>query len=131
MKAKGGFMQRFRNSRTSGLIAFVLICLLFIQGCLQTSRINTDPPGAQVTLNGAPLGETPVYYNTRAGIPKSYFMEIERPGCKKVETKLESTYRADLSLALLIPGIIPYFFSARLEDDYKYSLLPSGSKSKC
>ncbi|WP_447968451.1 PEGA domain-containing protein [Nitrospira sp. M1] len=124
-------MQRFRNHQTSSMIALVLIGLLFIQGCLQTSRINTDPPGAQVTLNGAPLGETPVYHNTRAGIPKTYFLEIERPGCKKVETKLESAYRADLSLALLIPGIVPYFFSARLEDDYKYTLLPAGSKAKC
>ncbi|WP_454061162.1 PEGA domain-containing protein [Candidatus Nitrospira salsa] len=124
-------MQLFRRTRTSGLTAFVLICLLCIQGCLQTSRINTDPPGAQVMLNGAPYGETPIYYNTRAGIPKIYFLEIERPGCKKVETKIESAYRADLSLALLIPGIVPYFFSARLEDDYKYVLLPAGSKSKC
>lgn len=82
-------------------------------------------------LNGAPLGKTPIYYNTRAGIPKTYFLEIEKSGCKKVETKLESNYRADLSLALLIPGIVPYFFSARLEDDYKFILLPSDSKSTC
>ncbi|GJL56758.1 MAG: hypothetical protein NPIRA02_38900 [Nitrospirales bacterium] len=124
-------MQRFRYRHTSGMIACLLVCLLFTQGCLQTSRINTDPPGAQITINGAPFGETPIYYNTRSGIPKTYFLEIERPGCRKVETKLESAYRADISLALLIPGIVPYFFSARLEDDYKYTLLPAASKSKC
>ena len=123
-------MKRFQL-QSSSVMVFVLVCLFLIQGCLQTSRINTDPPGAQITLNGAPLGETPVYYNSRAGIPKTYFLEIDRAGCKKVETKLESAYRADISLGLLIPGIIPYFFSARLEDDYKFTLLPSGAKSKC
>ncbi len=124
-------MQRLRSRQSTGSLALLLVCVFLLQGCLQTTRINTDPPGAQITLNGAPIGETPVYYNTRAGIPKTYFLEIEKRGCKKVETKLESAYRADISLGLLIPGIVPYFFSARLEDDYKYSLLPTGAKSKC
>ncbi|MCA9471683.1 MAG: PEGA domain-containing protein [Nitrospirales bacterium] len=119
------------NFQGSTAMVFFLACVFLLQGCLQTSRINTDPPGAQIMLNGAPLGKTPIYYNTRAGIPKTYFLEIEKSGCKKVETKLESNYRADLSLALLIPGIVPYFFSARLEDDYKFILLPSDSKSTC
>ncbi len=124
-------MQRVRSCQTTGLLALLLVCVFLIGGCLQTSRITTDPPGAQIILNGAPLGKSPIYYNTRASIPKIYFLEIEKPGCKKVETKLESNYRADISLGLLLPGIVPYFFSARLEDDYKYSLLPAGGKSKC
>lgn len=124
-------MQQLRSYQTAVFIPLLFLCIFLLEGCLQTTRINTDPPGAQITLNGAPLGETPVYYNTRAGIPKTYFLEIEKRGCKKVETKLESAYRADISLGLLIPGIVPYFFSARLEDDYKYSLLPTGSKAKC
>ena len=124
-------MQRFLHRQAFGMIALLLFCVFVIEGCLQTSRITTDPPGAQIMLNGAPLGETPIYYNSRAGIPKTYFLEIEKSGCKKVETRLESNYRADISLGLLIPGIVPYFFSARLEDDYKYTLLPQGTKSKC
>lgn len=117
-------------SRSMPVIFALLVVTLLLQGCLQTSRINTDPPGAHVSLNGAPLGKTPLYYSTRAGIPKTYFLEIDKPGYKRVETKVESNYRADVSLALLLPGIVPYFFSARLEDDYKYSLIEKSPKPK-
>ncbi len=124
-------MQQSRYHSTSGMTVLLFLCLIPIEGCLQTSRINTEPPGAQITLNGTPLGKTPIYYNSRAGIPKTYFLEIAKPGCKKAEIKLESNYRADVSLGLLVPGIVPYFFSARLEDEYKYTLLPDGENSKC
>ncbi len=117
-------------SRSMPVIFALLVVTLLLQGCLQTSRINTDPPGAHVSLNGAPLGKTPLYYSTRAGIPKTYFLEIDKPGYKRVETKVESNYRADVSLALFLPGIVPYFFSARLEDDYKYSLIEKSPKPK-
>ncbi len=117
-------------SRSMPVIFALLVVTLLLQGCLQTSRINTDPPGAHVSLNGAPLGKTPLYYSTRAGIPKTYFLEIDKPGYKRVETKVESNYRADVSLTLLLPGIVPYFFSARLEDDYKYSLIEKSPKPK-
>ena len=123
-------MKRFGSRQMSGVIALLLFSLFLLEGCLQTSRINTDPPGAHVSLNGAPLGKTPVYYSTRSGIPKTYFLEIDKPGYQRVETKVESNYRADISLALLIPGIIPYFFSARLEDEYKYSLIQESKKTK-
>ncbi len=124
-------MQRFLYCRSHWMLTLFLTCAFPMQGCLQTSRINTDPPGAHVMLNGAPYGKTPIYYTSRSGIPKTYFLELDKPGCQKVETKIESHYRADISLSLLIPGIVPYFFSARLEDDYKYTLLPASEKSKC
>lgn len=116
-------MRGFRNRKVSALLSLFLFSLFVVQGCIQTSRINTKPEGAQVLLNGAPLGETPVYYQSRSGIPKTYFVEIQKPGYNKVQTKLESTYRADVSLLLLLAGIFPYFFSARLEDDYHFSLI--------
>ena len=123
-------MKLLGSRQMSGVVALLLFAMFLLEGCLQTSRINTDPPGARVSLNGAPLGKTPVYYSTRAGIPKTYFLEIDKPGYKPVETKVESNYRADISLALLLPGIVPYFFSARLEDEYKYSLIPESEKPK-
>ena len=116
-------MQHFRDSKLSGILALVLFVVFLFEGCVQVSRIKTNPKGARISINGAPIGESPVYYNTRSGIPKTYFLEVEKPGYKTFETKLESSYRADISLLLLLPGIIPYFFSARIEDEYKFILI--------
>ena len=123
-------MKRLIRHAISGRFVFLSLLVLLLPGCLQTTRINSDPPGAHVSVNGAPFGKTPLYYRTRAGVPKTYFLEIVKPGYKPVETKVESNYRADASLALLLPGTVPYFFSARLEDDYKYSLIQERSTSK-
>jgi hypothetical protein len=43
-------------------------------------------------------------------------VKLEKPGFKTQTIQMDKNLRADESLLLLIPGIIPYFFSARLED---------------
>jgi hypothetical protein len=107
-----------------------LILLFLAEGCVQVSKISTEPEGAMVSVNGAPMGTTPIYYNTRSGVPKGYFVTIEKPGFQQVETKLETSYRADASLLFLIPGLIPYVFTSRLEDEYKFTLQPNGQGKK-
>jgi hypothetical protein len=58
-------------------------------------------------------------------VPKPYFFRVEKPGYKPFEGKIESSYRADISLFLLLAAIVPYFFSARLEDEYNFTLVDS------
>jgi hypothetical protein len=92
------------------------------------SKISTAPEGAKISINGAPLGNSPIFYSSRSGVPQNYFLTIEKSGYQKVDTTIESAYRADTSLLLLIPGLIPYVFSARLEDEYRFSLQPEEEK---
>ncbi len=112
----------FAQREKSAICSLLLIILFLAEGCVQVSKITTEPEGAVISINGAPLGNTPIFYSSRSGIPKGYFVTIEKPGYQKVETKLESSYRADVSLLLLLPGLIPYVFSSRLEDEYKFTL---------
>ncbi len=106
------------------IIALLLMVLFQLEGCVQMSKISTVPEGAQVLINGAPLGSSPIFYSSRSGVPKTYFLTIEKPGYQRVDTKLESAYRADATLLFLLPGLIPYVFTARLEDEYMFSLQP-------
>ncbi len=52
-------------------VGFVLFCGLLAGGCVERSlTIETDPPGASVTLDGEPIGPSPVtvpfvHYGTR------------------------------------------------------------------
>lgn len=103
-------------------ILLVTAAAVLASGCLHTTRIVTEPEGANVTVSGQFLGPSPVLYQDRSGAPKSYFLKIEKPGYKTVETTVDSVYKADIKLLFLIPGIFPYFFTAELEDQYKYIL---------
>ena len=103
-------------------IILTVIALILASGCAHSVRINTEPEGADVSVNGVYLGKSPVIHNERSGFPKSYFVKIEKDGFKKMDTALVSTYKADITLLLLIPGIVPYFFTADLEDTYNFHL---------
>lgn len=93
-------------------------------GCSYTSKMISEPSGADLTINGRYLGKTPLEFEDRGGVRRSYFIRIEKAGYETVEAEIESTYKADESLLLLIPGILPYFFSASLEDEYVFLLRP-------
>lgn len=73
------------------------------------SKISTIPEDAQISINGAPLGKSPIFYSSRSGVPQNYFLTIEKDGYKQVDTKLESVYRADATLLFLLPGF-PMFY---------------------
>lgn len=116
-------MRQKRNNCFLGVVAFLFFIMVLFEGCLQTTRITTEPEGAQITINGAPLGKSPIYYSNRSGVSKTYFLSIEKPGYQKVDLKLDSSYRADATLLFLLPGLVPYIFTARLEDEYLFSLV--------
>ena len=111
--------------RSRILVCFMAGSFLF-SSCASTTRINTEPEGAKVKINGIFIGETPnCVYRYRAGLPDTYLIEIEKPGYKRVaNATIERSLRADASLFLLILAIVPYFFSARLEDQYLFHLEP-------
>ena len=115
------------RGRTRGVALALLVS--FVIGCSHTTRITTEPEGARVYVNGVSPGQAPTMYQSRSGIPATYHVKITMPGYENIETMISSSYRADLSLLLLIPGIVPYFFSARLEDSYTFPLVSEQEKA--
>ena len=94
-------------------------CLLSfgLTACSHVTLITTNPEGASIRVNNTYLGKSPVRYYSRSGTPETHFVEIELDGYEpQAGAAIEKSYRADESLLLLLPGIIPYFFSARFED---------------
>lgn len=113
-------IQRLTESKL--LLVTMLVLLLGLSACSHTCMIKSIPEGAKVWVNDHYRGETPVTYTTRSGTPEALYARIEKEGYKTQNVTIEKSYRADLSLLLLIPGIIPYFFSARLEDNYEFGM---------
>ena len=120
-------MNESRGRRAGVTLALLVSFAAF--GCSHTTRITTEPEGARVYVNGVSPGQAPTMYQSRSGIPTTYHVKITMPGYENIETMVSSSYRADLSLLLLIPGIIPYFFSARLEDSYTFPLVSQQEKA--
>ncbi len=112
-------------SRKSKFVILVLVGAMVGAGCAETSRLNTSPEGGKIYVNGIYVGEGPTVYKYRAGLPESYIVEVRKDGYKTVaNATIDRSLRADISLLLLICVIVPYFFSARLEDQYVFELEP-------
>lgn len=75
-----------RTQRTTRPAALLSISLLLSAGCARRHlAIESDPPGATVTLNDVEVGRTPVrvgftFYGT-------YDVRIEKPGYEPLRTK--------------------------------------------
>ena len=107
------------------LLLLLTPILLVGPGCAYRSQFNTSPEGADVYFEGQNMGQTPgVVIPSRSGVPTDYVVRISKPGYKDMTVVLQRDYHADASLLWLIFGFIPYFFTARLEDYYSYSLVP-------
>lgn len=113
------------------MFAKKLLCLtlavsvVLTPACAQSSRIITEPEGAEVEIDNIYVGQSPVTWTSRSGLPDQAYIKITKDGYEPIKNGiLKKTYRADLSLLLLIAAFVPYFFSARFEDDYRFSLKP-------
>jgi len=116
-------MTSHRASWGSRVLVFAMAGSLLFASCSSTTRLNSVPDGAKVYVNGIYLGDSPTTYKYRSGLPETYILEIKKDGYKPLtNVTIDRTLRADASLFLLLLVIVPYFFSARLEDQYVFTL---------
>src|ERR1041385_1309368 len=101
-------MSQRLSSWWSKFLTVVLASAMLSAGCAETARITTVPEGGKVKINGMYIGDTPTTYRYRAGLPETWFVEIDKPGYKEVRNlTIDRTLRADVSLLLLIAAIVP------------------------
>lgn len=98
------------------IVAGLLLC-----ACQHQTRITTSPSGARVYLDGIEIpaqvqGGREVTLPSRHGWIRQHLLRVEAPGYQPVSLVLERRYHADGSLLWLLPGVIPYLFTARLPD---------------
>jgi hypothetical protein len=68
-----------KTSLVAGVLALTLSgCATIISGSNQVITVNSDVPGAQVTLNGAPLGLTPLIASIKRG--QEGVLSVQMPG---------------------------------------------------
>ncbi|MBI4613154.1 MAG: hypothetical protein HY720_06040 [Planctomycetes bacterium] len=100
------------------------MCLL-LAGCTHYASVTTEPPGAKIEAPPDLIVQDG-RIEARTGLAESYVVHVSAPGYRTREFVIQRTYRADLSLFLLLFGIFPYFMSARLDEEYHFPLARMG-----
>lgn len=119
LRPRGGFL------RLAGVMTLTLA--VGMAGCSHDVRFMSEPEGADVYVDNIYVGSTPTLWQSRSGLPDTAYVRIEKEGYEPLRNAMiDKTYRADVHLLWLIPGIIPYFLAtARYEDDYIFRLKPT------
>ena len=97
-------------------------------GCAHQVRLDTTPSGADVTVNGIPVGSTPVDFTERSGWRKRYDVAVTKPGYRPVRAEIRQTEWDQRVVLPALPVIwCPVFwpvvlFSQRARHGYHWKL---------
>jgi hypothetical protein len=71
--------------------AWTALLLVFLNACAHTVHMTSEPPGAMVTIDGQPIGRTPVDFDEQTG-RKTYQLRVEKDGYQAFETSLSQDF---------------------------------------
>ncbi len=107
----------------------VALLLFFTSACAQKTAFYSNPPGAQVMVNGETIGTTPCEYRYKSSTSKTYLVEVQEDGYNPIKQTL-ATDEVDLKArgkwltAGLVwsPLLIGSFFTKKLKSAYHFLL---------
>lgn len=111
----------------------VLFLLFFTSACAQKTAFYSNPPGAQVFVDGEAIGRTPCEYSYKSSTAKTYLVEVQEDGyapvmqtlaTDEVDLKARSKWRA--AGLVWSPLIIGSFFTKKLKAAYHFFLTKKG-----
>ncbi|MDX2478751.1 MAG: PEGA domain-containing protein [Desulfuromusa sp.] len=105
---------------------FVLV--VFLSGCApHQAFIQSEPPGAMVTINGTEIGKTPVQFDYALSTGSQHQVQISRLGYEQVDLtiKADKTDSAALKRWLMAgvvwsPLWVGTFFTKKLKASYLF-----------
>ncbi len=106
----------------------LLVLVVFLSACApHQALIQSDPPGAIVTINGKELGETPIYYDYNLSSGGQHDVQISRSGFEQVDLTIKadktdsSAFKRWLAAGVVwSPLWIGTFFTKKLKESYLF-----------
>jgi hypothetical protein len=95
------------------LAAFVFMsssCALIFKGTSEEVRFGSDPQRAEVWVNGAKMGETPVSLKLES--KKTYTIEFKMEGFKTVTKSITNHVGAGWIVLDILAGLVPVIIDA-------------------
>ncbi len=112
-----------------------LLLLVFTSACAHQAAFITDPPGAEVFVDGQSVGMTPCNYSYQNNTGGNYTVIIEKDGYEAVRHKVradevDAPARKKWLAAGLVwsPLWLGTLFTKKLKESYEFALKQSGPK---
>jgi len=117
-------IRRLRLARSFPLVAAVTLGAF--AGCASSTVLQTQPPGARVTINGAMVGNTPYTLTDSKILYSSTPLHFEYPGYAPLDVTLVRSEEVDvLPLILGIFTLIPLLWVMKYQATHVYQLQPA------
>jgi hypothetical protein len=107
----------------------LLLLTTFLAGCSQHAVFLSDPPGAQIFVDGEPIGVTPCRYQYQTGAGGHLQVMVEKVGYETVRhtvaaDKVDRAARKRWLAAGIVwsPLWIGTFFTKKLNEGYRFVL---------
>ena len=107
------------------LVLLILTC--FTSGCANQAMILSEPPGAEVYIDGQPIGQTPCKYEYSTNTGRSFEVTVQHSGYEPIQHRIaadETDVKARNSwlAAGLVwsPLWLGTFFTKKLKDSYNF-----------
>jgi hypothetical protein len=119
-------IRRLRLARRFPAIAAVTLCAF--TGCASTTVLKTEPPGAQVKINGEAMGVTPYPLTDQKIIFSNTQIRFEAPGYQPLDVKVQRS--EEVEVGALIAGffcLIPWLWLLKYSPQHTFKLVPEGA----
>lgn len=104
-------MKKFLTISILAVFVFMLSsCALLFKGTSEEVRFGSDPQRAEVWVNGAKMGETPISLKLES--KKTYTIEFKMEGFKSVTKSITNHVGAGWVVLDILTGLVPVIIDA-------------------
>ena len=112
------------------LLFYQAIAILLWSGCAQSTKIVSEPTGANVYINGRLKGQTPLKITTTLSNHGEIPLSLSHPGHESIDTFLTKTGETDKFLRILgYIAVLPLDYDKKFKPQNKYVLKPKQQRS--
>lgn len=80
-----------KSYKMKSKILLLFVLLAFLSACTsKQALIQSQPPGAIVTINGHQVGQTPVYYDYRLSSGRQHQVQIAHQGYEPIDLTIKA-----------------------------------------
>jgi hypothetical protein len=119
-------IERLRLARFFPVIGAVTLCAF--TGCASSTVLQSQPPGARVSINGAVVGTTPYTMTDTHIVGSTTPIHLEYPGFQPLDVTVART--EELDVLALIGGIfllVPFLWIMKYQPNHTFQLQPAGA----
>ncbi|MFN0030831.1 MAG: PEGA domain-containing protein [Flavobacteriales bacterium] len=108
----------------------ILSAALLLSSCSSTTMIQSTPSGADVYMDGQPLGKTPVSYSDTKIVGSSTSVTLKKEGYADLNTTLTRDEKADVGA--IIGGcflLFPFLWTMEYNPTHNYTLISASASA--